>query len=68
MGTETKEELVCPRCGKSYKGHPALSRADNKTPICPECGQREALEAMGLSKDEIESIIKGQENIPEWEM
>ena len=38
----------CPKCGKTYQGYPALSRADNRTEICPECGVREALEAAGL--------------------
>ncbi|MCD7812112.1 MAG: hypothetical protein LUG91_09760 [Ruminococcus sp.] len=37
---------MCPKCGKAYTGRPALSRADNKTDICPECGMREALESM----------------------
>lgn len=38
------EERVCPRCGKTYYEYPALSRKDNKTLICPDCGQKEALE------------------------
>ena len=33
----------CPKCGKNYYGYPALSREDNKTEICSECGIREAL-------------------------
>ena len=41
----TIPEGDCPKCHKHYRGHPALSREDNKTKICPECGQREALEA-----------------------
>lgn len=36
----------CPTCGKIYYGYPALSRKDNKTEICPECGIREALVAL----------------------
>ncbi len=48
---------VCPRCGRQYKGHPAISRVDNTTPICPECGTREALESIGITDDEIEKII-----------
>lgn len=36
---------VCPKCGNAYAGHPALSRADNKTEICPECGVQEAMDA-----------------------
>jgi len=37
----------CPKCGKHYKGRPALSRRDNKTNICPACGMMEALEDAG---------------------
>ena len=35
----------CPRCGKPMNGFTALSRKDNKTEICSECGQDEATEA-----------------------
>lgn len=35
---------VCPVCDKAYIDPPALSRRDNKTKICPECGAKEALE------------------------
>ena len=28
---------VCPLCGRTYHGAPALSRTDNKTLICPDC-------------------------------
>ena len=37
---------ICPVCGKSYSEPPALSRSDNKTEICPDCGMLEALQAM----------------------
>lgn len=33
----------CPNCGAHYEGYPAISRKDNKTEICPDCGLREAL-------------------------
>ena len=33
---------VCPICGKDYDKHPAISRKDNKTKICPDCGVGEA--------------------------
>ena len=42
MNTESR---ICPRCGKTYTEYPAISRKDNKTELCPECGQLEALEA-----------------------
>lgn len=34
----------CPKCGGRYNARPAISRVDNKTKICPMCGQKEALE------------------------
>ena len=48
----------CPLCGKTYKGVPATSRKDSKTQICPDCGTREALESIGVSKEEQDSIIQ----------
>lgn len=49
---------ICPKCRNSYCGRPALSRLDNKTLICPDCGTREALESIGVDADEQEKIIK----------
>lgn len=49
---------ICPLCGKTYRRPPALSRADNETLICPDCGTREALEALGISAMEQEKIIE----------
>ncbi len=49
---------ICPRCGQSYNGRPALSRVDNETFICPDCGTREALESIGVSTEEQEKIIE----------
>lgn len=49
---------VCPRCGKSYTAPPALSRKDNETLICPDCGTREALESIGIKADEQEQILE----------
>lgn len=57
MEMANNEAKVCPKCGKRYKGHPAISRVDNTTPICPLCGTREALEGLGISKEEQEKII-----------
>ena len=47
----------CPLCGQSYREHPALLRADNKTRICLDCGTREALESIGVGAEEQDSII-----------
>lgn len=35
---------TCPRCKGPIIGYPAISRKDNETEICSECGQREALQ------------------------
>ena len=51
------DAVICPKCGKTYKGHPAISRVDNETPICPLCGTKEALESIGISKEEQARII-----------
>ena len=53
--TETK---VCPICGKTYTGHPALSRKDDNTPICPDCGTLEALEAAGIPKEKQKKVLE----------
>lgn len=35
---------ICPVCGDEYTEHPAISRKDNITEICPKCGMKEALD------------------------
>lgn len=39
-----KDAKICPICNKPYGDYPALSRKDNKTYICPTCGNKEAFE------------------------
>ena len=59
---EMKETMirkaVCPRCGKVYTDRSAISRADNKTPICPDCGTRESLESIGIDTAEQDKILR----------
>lgn len=57
MKTETATKRICPKCGCVYTGVPALSRTDNETLICPDCGIREALKALGISTEETEKIV-----------
>lgn len=57
MKNEFPTERTCPKCGCVYTEVPALSRVDNETLICPDCGIREALESIGISKEEQEKII-----------
>ena len=47
---ERIENMKCPRCGKETEWLRALSRVDNKTMICDECGTKEALDAAGLTE------------------
>ena len=47
----------CPVCGRTYTGYPALSRRDNATEICPDCGVREALDSIGVAPEEQEKIL-----------
>ena len=49
---------VCPKCGTAYEGRPAISREDNETAICPDCGTREALAILGIDREEQEQIIR----------
>lgn len=55
---EMMMERTCPICGKSYKERPALSRVDNSTLICPDCGTRQALESIGVDKEEQDKILE----------
>ena len=52
------EKRICPCCGKAYSGYPALSRRDNKTLICPDCGTREALADLGVDIEDQEEILR----------
>lgn len=58
MKTDTCNSTTCPLCGHHYTGRPAISRKDNKTPICPDCGTREALQGLGISTAEQDEIIE----------
>ena len=47
-----KKTSICPKCRKTYHGHPALSREDGFTEICSDCGMMEAMTDAGMSLDE----------------
>ena len=57
MKNETPNERTCPKCGCVYTEVPALSRVDNETLICADCSTKEALESIGISKEEQDKII-----------
>lgn len=51
--------MKCPRCKGEYDRLLALSRKDNKTMICDQCGTEEALEAAGIDdKQSFEKVMK----------
>lgn len=37
---------ICPKCGRKFDRLLALSREDNKTMICDDCGVKEALDVI----------------------
>ena len=47
----------CPKCGKLFSERGAVSRVDNITIICSDCGTREALESIGVDETEQEKIL-----------
>lgn len=54
---EAMKERTCPICGATYTAVPALSREDNQTQICPDCGTRQALASIGVGPEEQEKIL-----------
>lgn len=40
------KKRICPKCNIKYTNQPAISRIDNKTEICPNCGLTEAIESI----------------------
>ena len=43
---------------QEYIERPAISRVDVVTPICPDCGTRQALESIGVSVEEQNKILQ----------
>ena len=48
---------VCPLCGSFYLGRPSISREDDTTLICPDCGIKQALQSIGIEVDEQRKIL-----------
>lgn len=62
MAGKPKEIRLCPKCGRKYEGYSALSRVDNKTNICSDCGIREALQSIGMSPEELICVYQNEKN------
>ena len=52
------EKKICPICGNPYTGHPALSRTDDKTEICPDCGIRQSLQSIGIAPEDVPRVFE----------
>lgn len=52
MQTNEIRVQVCPKCGKLFSERGAVSRVDNVTIVCSDCGTREALESIGVDETE----------------
>lgn len=51
----------CPKCNRLYSDYPAISRRDNKTEICSECGTKEALFDYGMTRIKFEEKYTDEE-------
>lgn len=51
---------ICPICKNYIQGYPAISRRDNKTEICSNCGTLEALE---IFKQHNKKEVKNEKKI-----
>ena len=58
MQSNAIRTAVCPLCGTRYHEDPPLSRTDNETIICHDCGTRQALKSIGVGAEEQERIIE----------
>lgn len=48
-----RRNMICPKCNRDFPRLLALSRTDNETMICDECGTKEALDAVGFTGGKI---------------
>lgn len=46
----------CKKCGCEIKGYPAISR-DGKYKLCSRCGNINAMEVVGMPKEEIDKVM-----------
>lgn len=55
-----RRNMICPKCNRDFPRLLALSRTDNETMICDECGTKEALDAVGFTEGspDREAILK----------
>lgn len=69
MPYDNETPKKCPKCGNWFLSYPALSRRDNSTYICPDCGVKEAMEDYmssmkkeGLEEATAKALLEDPEN------
>jgi len=55
---DEKKLFRCPRCQGYSCDYPALSRGDNRTDICSNCGSEEALQCMMFSREDFLKLFR----------
>jgi hypothetical protein len=53
-----KRKRLCPLCKREYTDYPAISRKDNETQICSDCGVLEAMHDFSMWQEAKQSNIK----------
>lgn len=54
---DNKSKKICPICKKVFYDYPAISRKDNKTLVCSECGMNEIMDVFDDVLFENEIIV-----------
>lgn len=61
MKKNPNKKWKCPKCKQMVTDFPAISRDDNKTEICSNCGSLEALNVFTTSLKKNKIITRGGE-------
>ena len=61
---EEARTFKCTRCERYFIGEPAISRKDNKSPVCSKCGMQEVIDDFN-HRDVIEYCLKLQDTANE---
>lgn len=66
----TERMMICPKCGREFERLLAVSRSDNKSMICDECGTMEALDSLprGILTPQERTRIAGAATGNKWAM
>ena len=66
MKRRKMKKFNCPRCQQDTTDFPAISRRDNKTEICSQCGVTEAMaDYYGLPDNWLDMLEKSEPEVSE---